>query len=293
MKCETTAARYIRQNFEATDRLAVVLRNTRTDHTLQRIASAGQMAAPDYQAWLRHKNAQGYEVYLSMNSLQEGARSRTKADIAAIRHVYLDFDEKSPQAVEQLLARPDLPAPNFVVHTSPDKCQVVWKVEGFGREQAESLQRQLVRETGADPAATDASRVLRLPGLFNHKYAQPHYVRVDSRAAETYRPEHFPQERAGERSPAWPGAPGRSRAPGTTPAGKGSQSEFDWAYAKRALARGESPDQVAAAIASYRRDDKANPTAYAERTVRKAAATRDPLPPAVCHPPSSLDPSRS
>jgi len=44
----------------------------------------------------------------------------------------------------------------------------------FEKDQAESLQRALVRELGADLAATDSSRVLRLPGFYNHKYAKPH-----------------------------------------------------------------------------------------------------------------------
>jgi hypothetical protein len=54
-----------------------------------------------------------------------------------------------------------------------------------------------------------------------------------------------------------------------------SQSERDWAFAKRALARGDTEELVIAAIAVYRRFDKHNPQAYAERTVQKAAADLD------------------
>ncbi|MBK7929295.1 MAG: hypothetical protein IPJ98_18005 [Bryobacterales bacterium] len=50
-----------------------------------------------------------------------------------------------------------------------------------------------------------------------------------------------------------------------------SQSEKDWAYALRALARGESAEMVAAAIASLRRYDKPDPVYYARLTVQKAA----------------------
>ena len=52
-----------------------------------------------------------------------------------------------------------------------------------------------------------------------------------------------------------------------------SQSEKDWAFAKRSLARGDSPEDVITAIATYRRFDKPNPHYYAELTVRKAAET--------------------
>ena len=49
-----------------------------------------------------------------------------------------------------------------------------------------------------------------------------------------------------------------------------SQSEADWAYAKRALARGDDPEQVMRRIADYRADDKYDPDYYARRTVTKA-----------------------
>jgi len=160
-----TAPKYIRENFEPTDRLAVVLLNKRTGAVIQRVATAETIAAPDFQAWLRHKNARQHEVYISMNALREGARGRTKSDVGVIRHVYLDFDECGTAAVERLLQRQDLPQPNYLVNSSPDKWQVVWKVEGFTKDQAEELQKGLVRETGADPAAIDCSRVLRLPSF--------------------------------------------------------------------------------------------------------------------------------
>src|SRR5262249_56488979 len=49
-----------------------------------------------------------------------------------------------------------------------------------------------------------------------------------------------------------------------------SQSEADWAYAKRALARGDNPEQIIQRIADYRADDKADPGYYARHTVEKA-----------------------
>ena len=55
----------------------------------------------------------------------------------------------------------------------------------------------------------------------------------------------------------------------TRPKGELSQSELDWAYAKRKLAMGVDPEEVIQAIAEYR-PDKWNPEAYAKRTVEKA-----------------------
>jgi hypothetical protein len=270
MRSPDSAPDYVRDNFQPTDRLAIVLLNKRTDSVIQRLAGVEQIAGEDFQSWLRHQNAQRYDIYASMNALSPGATGRTKADVAAIRHLYLDFDENGTEAVDTLLKRADLPKPNYVVNSSPDKWQVVWKVDGFGKDQAEALQRQLVREFGADPAATDCARVLRLPGFYNHKYAQPHLIRAEALAQETYAPDRFPNISADERGARRLSAADRP-ARRAASAGKVSQSERDWAYAKRALARGESPGAIAAAIASYRRYDKHNPQYYADLTVKKAA----------------------
>jgi hypothetical protein len=264
---------YLRDNFEPTDRLAVVLVNRQSNSVIQRLATAEKIASEEFQAWLRHENAQRYEVYVSMNALREDAKGRTKEDVAAIRHVYLDFDHDGNAALQGILQRRDLPIPNYAINTSPGKWQVSWRVERFAKDQAEDLQRALARQTGADPAATDCARVMRLPGFFNHKYDQPFLVRIEPlHGAPTdaiHRPEQFPKfspEERDMRSPSGIHRIVRHRTPGTL-----SQSERDWAFAKRALARGESEETVIAAIAGYRRYEKHNPQYYAEHTVRKAA----------------------
>ncbi len=261
-------ARYIRENFRPNDRIAVVLIQKETHRVVQRVATAERVASVEFQAWLRHENASRFEVYVSMNALKEGSRSRTKDDVAEIRHVYLDFDDNGTAAVQALLKRDDVPQPNYLVNSSPDKWQVVWKVEGFVHDEAERLMRHLVRETGADPAATDSSRVMRLPGFANHKYGRPYVVSVELRATETYRPEHFPRlptEEQGGRRIADRGAAREARGSSEV-----TQSERDWAYARRALGRGESPEKIRAAIAAFRVGQKADVNQYAERTVRKA-----------------------
>jgi hypothetical protein len=265
-----TAARYILDNFEPGDRLAVVLLNKRSEDVIQRLAAAERIAGEDFQAWLRFQNAHGYEVYVSMNALAPTARGRTKADVQTIRHVYLDFDRDGTAAVEKLLAREDLPKPNYLLTTSPDKWQAIWKVQGFGKEQAEHLQQAFAREMDADPAATDCARVLRVPGFYNHKYSQPFRVAVQTHSMETYSPERFPQfPDDGRTSRSLMNRDSSAKA--SNSAAGSSQSERDWAFAKRALARGERKESVIATIADYRRYEKHNPQYYAELTVRKAA----------------------
>jgi IstB-like ATP binding protein len=62
-----------------------------------------------------------------------------------------------------------------------------------------------------------------------------------------------------------------------SPRGELSQSERDWAFAKRALARGDDPEEIIRRIADYRGDEK-HPS-YARYTVQrlKLHCTRDAL----------------
>lgn len=258
--------RYLRENFQPSDRVAVVLIQKQTHKVIQRIASVDKIASREFQAWLRHANASKFEVYVGMNTLKPGAHSRTKEDIAEIRHIYLDFDHNGTAAVQSLVQREDLPEPNYLVNSSPGKWQVVWKVEGFQQDDAERLMRHLVRGLGADPAATDSSRVLRLPGFANHKYGRPFVIRAEARTPAVYTPDHFPHISHDASS-------ARNLLPMSSRSGhhrKISQSERDWAYAKRALARGSPPAHVAASIAKFRRGEKSDALAYANRTVQKA-----------------------
>ena len=51
-----------------------------------------------------------------------------------------------------------------------------------------------------------------------------------------------------------------------------TQSERDWAYAKRALARGDDPEEIMRRIIQYRAGEKHDPEYYARHTVAKAQA---------------------
>ena len=202
-----------------------------------------------------------------MNALKPDAQGRTKADISDIRHLYLDLDRDAEASLSSLKARDDTPEPNRVLDTSLGKLQVVWKVERFTLDEAESLQRRLAGEFGADPAATDAARVLRLPGFLNHKYEPPNAVGLRALSERIHQPADFRSFRELPQPEAVQPAP---RAPRRTSPGHVSQSERDWAYAKRELWRGRNPGDVANAIAEFRRNEKSDPRYYAERTVQRA-----------------------
>jgi hypothetical protein len=206
---------------------------------------------------------QEHEVYVSMNPLRPEARGRTKSDLARVRHVSTSISTMT----ETEQSRDDLPPPNHLIETSPGHWQAIWRAEGFDVGDAEALMRGMVRDLGADPAATDASRVLRMPGYLNHKRDAAFLIRTSELSDAVSRPTDLPEFSSQPR-------PDAHARPNGAPSSGGHgqpQSERDWAYAKRALARGDDPSVVIHASAAYC-PDKPNPTYYAEHTVRKALA---------------------
>jgi RepB DNA-primase from phage plasmid len=201
-----------------------------------------------------------------MNPLQHHASTRTKDDIEKISHVYLDLDRGGIASLEALENSDLVPRPNYVLNTSPEKFQVVWKVEGMTIEEAEALNQAMVREFDGDPAATDSTRVLRLPGFANKKYATDFYVQARTESTQTYHLRDFKLQIDSQDAPRNQQEQAARRP--LTQTKSLSQSEHDWAYAKRALARGDDPEEVIRRIADYRAEDK-HPN-YARHTVEKA-----------------------
>jgi len=265
-----TASEYINDNFKPSDRIAILVLNRPLGETTQRITAAQKVSSDEFQAWLRYKNANGADIYVGMNPLKQDASTRTKDDIETIRHLYLDLDHGGSAALEGIKNSDLVPQPNYVLNTSPEKFQVVWKAEGVTLEEAEALQHAMVREFGGDPAATDSTRVLRLPGFANKKYEQDFYVQARVESTETYHLRDFkvPVDSPGDPRHHNEEIARGHRAPGTTL----SQSEHDWAYAKRAVARGDEPEEIIRRIADFRAGDKPDPEYYARHTVAKAQA---------------------
>ena len=263
-----SAAAYLTELFEPTDHIAVTLVHRPTAAVIQRTGLAHQIATEKYQRWLRFQNSKHYEVYACMNTIQPFSHGRKKADILHVRHLYLDFDNDGDTAVDALLGRTDLPHPNYVIQTSVGKYQIVWKVQHFTMNDAERLLRALAREAGADIAATDAARVLRLPGFFNHKYCPPHFVAALRFHADVFSPSDFPAYPT--TSPTQEPFAGPLITPRTT-SSDGSRSGQDWCDTLSRLRRGDDPQAVTNALIAAR-PDKSNPRYYAQRTVQRALA---------------------
>jgi hypothetical protein len=271
-KLGVTPIAYVRWLFEPSDHLAVLVRNRERGETMQRIATAGKITEDSFQQWLRFKNEkQSADIYVGMNPLKQEARARTKEDILSIRHLYLDLDHDAARSLATVEQSSLVPQPNVVIATSPDKFQLVWRVEGFPQEQAEAVLRSMARKFGGDPAATDSTRVLRLPGFVNRKYEADFTVVAEIRNDQRYTPHEFRLRTDPAELDSRPTRIVASRQASSTRQPP-SQSEHDWAYAKRSLAKGIAAEEVIRQIAAFRAHDKHNPDDYARRTVEKAQA---------------------
>jgi hypothetical protein len=186
-------ARFLRTCFGCDDWTALLLKNRHGGKAVQQIGSLSWACSDQVQYWLREHNTRRHDVYASVNAIAIGARSRTRRDVAVVRHVFVDVDQDAQGVLCQLGRRSDLPQPSYVVHTSPERAHVLWRARDFDPDAVERTQKQLAADLGGDLAATSVAQLTRLPGLRNHKYDEPYVVWVDYRDVEhVYTPHDFP-----------------------------------------------------------------------------------------------------
>ncbi len=156
--------------------------------------------------------AQRYEkehnVYLGV-ATRDG-RDGTKAGCRRTRAVWVDVDKRDGKKVEEkdlpalrtaLLAQlQELGLPPHVIVFSGGGFHLYWLLAEtldaqLHREEIEAVNRGLADVLGGDRAATDVSRILRVPGFLNHKYDPPRPVTAARGDAEAgYRLADFKQK---------------------------------------------------------------------------------------------------
>lgn len=194
MIVDTEAAfRFLRTAYEPDDWVAVFLKSYESGRTLQRVGPLSLFLEPRVHAWLRAMNAKRYNCYVGVNSIRPGVRSRTKDAIERIRHVFIETDADGAQLLATLAGRRDLPAPSYIIESSPNRLHVLWRVTGFTTDRVERLQRYLARELGTDTAATSCSQTTRVPGYRNHKRTPAPLVTIQyGRNEVRHQPVAFP-----------------------------------------------------------------------------------------------------
>ena len=267
------AVDYLNALYEPDDRLAIVAvgRHGGDPKVAQRVVTARAAARPAYQRFLRHLNATGHDIFVSMNPVRPNARSREKADVLEVRRLQLDLDKSGPDSLRQVLADVNaghLPTPAAVVRSSRQNYQVIWHAArgAWTPDAAEDTMRRLAGVYDGDSSVSDVTRVMRLPGFRNKKPERDDAPVIwTPHDGSPVRPELFAHLPPPEKAP-----PVRREKKDTAPR-ELSQSDRDWAYVKDQLRRGTQPQRLVAHLEKTRQD-KHNPRDYAERTVRKARA---------------------
>ena len=76
--------RFLRTGYEPADWVAVFLKTYRTGETAQRVVSVGEATSPRFQSWLRHRNANSWNVYVSVNAVVQVALDRGALSAASV-----------------------------------------------------------------------------------------------------------------------------------------------------------------------------------------------------------------
>jgi len=149
----------------------------------------------------------------------------------------------------------------------------------------ENLMRAIARDIDADIAATDVSRVLRVPGFWNRKpqrnntvdivFSRDHAVSYKSLSSSFHLDSDFSSRQETPPSTQEEERVLESSFDGKLPQEKKlSSSERDWYLIHRWLALGVSPDECRKRIISRRRGQKRNVAYYARYSVQKAVRIR-------------------
>ncbi len=122
---------------------------------------------------------EGWDVYFGVNPVRENGKG--KAAVTRIHMLHADMDFKhfaSEDAAKRVLWGFEL-KPTFVVH-SGGGYHVYWRLAEEGLENnpanvayVESLMSRLYERLGGLDKVQDISRILRVPGTYNHKYDEP------------------------------------------------------------------------------------------------------------------------
>jgi hypothetical protein len=172
------AIAFLTSIFEPDDRVCIAAKKTVGEGFQTDFRTVKEICTEDYLNRLAEKNDAGLNIYVCMNAIRAGGARRRKEDIGEIRSVYLDLDADGQKKLDVIMSSKDVSTPTIVQESSTGKFQVIWSIRSISKELQESLLDALINTFGGDPAASDCSRVLRLPGFSNAKYEESPVVTI-------------------------------------------------------------------------------------------------------------------
>ncbi len=136
-------------------------------HPIQEWPEARQL--PGLADHFLELNAQGYNIYVGANPRSCRAGNADSVEIARVLFVDLDNDV-TPSEARQRVIDAGVPFPTMIVSTGHGQ-HLWWVLEEpkMDLEQWTGRQKALIRVLDGDPVVHDPPRIMRLPGLVNHK----------------------------------------------------------------------------------------------------------------------------
>ena len=130
-----------------------------------------------------------YGLYFLVNESKNPIK-RTAAHITRARAIWIEDDTTGAQ-------RTDFPLPpHITINSSPGKYHYYWLTSTTDLDEHQQVMQRLVDDYACDPNARDISRILRIPGYYNHKYEKKHLITAEFNKKEIYDWEtikqHFP-----------------------------------------------------------------------------------------------------
>ena len=144
----------------------------------------------DLEALLKEAKKRKTNMYLSLNAFEYGSRT-TKA-LKQIRNIGVDLDcykvnvsvPKALEEIKQLIIKGTIPNPNLVIFSGRG-LQLVYSISGGAAPTMAFLTQYIttqyiaaLKHLGADTAATDVTRVFRLPYSINGRNGQQVTVEI-------------------------------------------------------------------------------------------------------------------
>jgi len=252
--------------------LALVIINRHTQEVTERYTTPTRI--PKFIPFLRYCNANDSDIFFTPSRLKPQSRKRTKSYFLDLQQiVYLEFDE--PNTLDNLISS-NYPYPSAIVASSHGRHHVYWYLrEPVSKHRQEELIGNIVLDVGADTAATDTSRLLRLPTFCNKKPSRENFrsslIYPDQEIVE---PTTFDDLASSvdnyQEVKATPISSGISRAHCASSSADPTQSGRDWFLVNDMLfAKGDDPHQVIKWLENQS-ERKPNPHYYAKRTVGRA-----------------------
>ena len=129
------------------------------------------LTLPEVEALLPELNAineKGAGIFVARNQC---TGYRNEANVSRIRGVHADMDDVTKDQLDAVVA---VLQPSIVVQSSgPNRYQLYWQLaegETLTKAETKAINQCLAEYHGADSAAVDVSRLLRLPGFKHMKY---------------------------------------------------------------------------------------------------------------------------